>query len=432
MAITNPLEQITKMARDHPAAHWVYPNGKAPLGYIKGVALVYGRVLCRYHAGDAAALFMARASTGNSAHDALSYYRGEFNKLALDVSKDGLDTLRSLWVLVTGLAMPESSGDDDTGRDRSANNVTAETAEAGAWQTSWNAAHNSGPPATGLLTALFAHYKKAFAANPAIGWADVFREGCPPPRASELQNYGTGDGAEFQKLTKECPAFGAEFAAIVLRALRGHYGTINRYKVALNPHLADMLREVERIIATDPATFAAALSDTQVDHSETPILRPLPNAGSHRDTAKEPTPSTHAGNHPIPLQPHPLPAASPAPRKSPMTAPTPPPAAPLQIPAPLIQLGDQAGAAIEMALVAAASARSLVLGQILQTVLDAERGMIRSELSGGTLPALPLSLPAVQTAIQPLILPAMQDLLTKALPTLEDIISKALAEKPAA
>jgi hypothetical protein len=54
-----------------------------------------------------------------------------------DVS--GIDTLRHLFVLMIGLGMRESSGRYCEGRDQSASNTSADTAEAGLFQTSWNA-----------------------------------------------------------------------------------------------------------------------------------------------------------------------------------------------------------------------------------------------------------------------------------------------------
>jgi len=295
--VTNVLEQITRMVSVHPAAHYVYGHnqGKAPLGYMKGMALTYGRVLCKFNAGDPATVWSCRPATHDSAHDALSYYRGLFVQRHLDIDAGGVVTLRALWVLLTGLAMPESSGKWFCGRDRSANNVQSDTAEAGLFQTSWNAAHNSGPPATQYLINLFTRYGKVSAE---AGWLEVFREGAGTADARNLENFGSGAGAAFQKLSKECPAFAAEFAAIVLRALRGHYGTINRYLVELNPHLDAMFQQVEHIIASDPAAFTAALSDTpgvaapSAPPKPVPIPRPVPAPAPPTRIPPMPTPAT--------------------------------------------------------------------------------------------------------------------------------------------
>src|SRR6478672_2605275 len=86
---------------------------------------------------------MAKATTADAAKDALKHYEDIFQKAGMDNGKDGTDTLRHLFVLMLGLGMRESSGKHCEGRDRSAHNTTAETAEAGLFQTSFNARHAS-------------------------------------------------------------------------------------------------------------------------------------------------------------------------------------------------------------------------------------------------------------------------------------------------
>jgi hypothetical protein len=55
-------------------------------------------------------------------------------ELGMDNSADGVDTLRHLFALQLGLGMRESSGQYCCGRDMSADNVSAETCEAGLFQ----------------------------------------------------------------------------------------------------------------------------------------------------------------------------------------------------------------------------------------------------------------------------------------------------------
>jgi hypothetical protein len=52
---------------------------------------------------------------------------------------------------------------------------------------------------------------------------DVFKEGVRCTDAN-LENFGEGDGRDFQKLSKDCPFFALEFAAIGLRNIRKHWG----------------------------------------------------------------------------------------------------------------------------------------------------------------------------------------------------------------
>jgi Putative peptidoglycan binding domain/N-acetylmuramoyl-L-alanine amidase len=244
---SSPLDQITQMAQASDLARFAWTaRGKAPIGYIKGMALVYGRVYCKFKADDAAVLDMAQKNSGDLKRDALAWYQDVFDAAGLDNSKSGVDTLRHLFVLLIGLGMRESSGKYCEGRDKSASNITADTAEAGLFQTSFNAIH-----ANPLLPALFAKYQ----ATPS-GFVDVFKEGVRCSAAS-LENFGSGQGMEFQQLSKKCPAFAAEFAALALRHLRKHWGPIGRRQAQVRPESDALLRNVQVAIDNFPALRAA-------------------------------------------------------------------------------------------------------------------------------------------------------------------------------
>lgn len=249
--MAGPFDTITNIAAQSAIARHNWPErGRAPAGYTKGMALVYARVLCKLRAGDAAATDMAKAVTTDPAHDALAWYAAEFAALGMRNDTAGADTLRHLFALMLGLGMRESSGKHCEGRDRSAENTTAETAEAGLFQTSFNA--RSASP---LMPALFAHYS----AHPS-GFVEVFREGvtCGP---SSLENFGDGPGRDFQRLSKECPAFGAEFCAVGLRHIRKHWGPINRKDAQVLADSDTMFMDVQRALDATPA-LAAVLVET--------------------------------------------------------------------------------------------------------------------------------------------------------------------------
>jgi N-acetyl-anhydromuramyl-L-alanine amidase AmpD len=240
-------DAVTQIAASSDIARYRWRDrGVAPTGYIKGMALVFGRVYSKLTAGDAAALEMAKAKTADPDRDALAWYDDEFAAAGMNNDVDGVDALRHLFVLLIGLGMRESSGKYCEGRDRSADNDTAETAEAGLFQTSFNARR-----ASPLLPTLFAQYS----ANPS-GFLDVFREGVQCS-ASDLENFGSGDGREFQRLSKECPAFAAEFAAVALRNIRTHWGPINRKNVEVRPECDAMLRQVEDCVDASLSARAA-------------------------------------------------------------------------------------------------------------------------------------------------------------------------------
>jgi peptidoglycan hydrolase-like protein with peptidoglycan-binding domain len=245
-APAGPIDQISQMAGASPLASVVWRDrGKAPAGYIKGMALVYSRVYCKLKVGNAAALDMAKANTGDKVHDALAWYSDIFAAAGMDNSFAGADTLRHLFVLLVGLGMRESSGQHCEGRDRSASNTTANTAEAGLFQVSFNA--RSASP---LMPPLFTEYL----AKPS-GFLDVFKEGvrCRP---SSLENFGSGDGKEFQRLTKECPAFAAEFAAVGLRHIRKHWGPINRKQAEIRPECNALFRDIQAVVDASPPICA--------------------------------------------------------------------------------------------------------------------------------------------------------------------------------
>jgi hypothetical protein len=232
------LDQILQIAENSDIARYNWPGrGRAPLGYTKGMALAFARVYCKLKEGDAVAAEMARANTGNATRDVLAHYADIFAALAMNNSVSGPDTLRHLFALLLGLGMRESSGNYCEGRDMSTDNTDAETAEAGLFQTSYNA-RNANP----LLPQLFQQYQ----ANPA-GFLDVFKEGASCS-AGDFVNYGSGPGKEFQRLSKESPAFAAEFAAVALRNIRRHWGPINARKAEVRPAADEMFRQVQTAV----------------------------------------------------------------------------------------------------------------------------------------------------------------------------------------
>src|SRR6185295_1269870 len=125
-------------------------RGVAPRGYVRGMAAAFGRVYCKLKDNRDAASEMAMADSGDGALDAIAWYADEFNALGMDNSNAGPDVLRHLFVLLTGLGMRESSGKHCEGRDTTATNTTADTAEAGLFQVSYNSRR-----AHFLLEALF-------------------------------------------------------------------------------------------------------------------------------------------------------------------------------------------------------------------------------------------------------------------------------------
>lgn len=227
------VDKIIAAARTSVLARVEWTDrGRAPIGYINGMAVAFGEVYSKLKAGDVAASFMARAANINDTeHDALAWYQ------AVGISA-GVETLIALFKLLIGLGMRESSGRYCEGRDQSAQNVAADTAEAGLFQQSWDS-HS----ASSLLTMLLSEY----AAKPNGGLFSIFSEGVTP-RLNELENYGSGDGEVFQRLCKSKPLFAVESAAVGLRVLRKHWGPINRREVEVRFEADMLLRQVKTIV----------------------------------------------------------------------------------------------------------------------------------------------------------------------------------------
>lgn len=230
---------IMKIAMDSRIAtyHW-RDRGIAPDGYIKGFALAWATVVRKFLDGDLAALEMAKADAHNEEIDALSWYREEFGILGASNDHAGLSTLRHLFALLYGLGMRESSGQHCCGRDQSASNVTSDTAEAGLYQTSYNA-HTVSP----LFDKVMSDYERGRFPN----YLDVFAEEVSCSQA-DWANYGSGKGRDFQRLCKEVPPFAIESAALVLRLRRQHYGPINRKEAELKIETDWMLIDVQRYV----------------------------------------------------------------------------------------------------------------------------------------------------------------------------------------
>lgn len=233
------LDTILLIATDSDIARYEWQGrGRAPLGYIKGMALTFGRVYCNWKAGGPAAQEVAKPVTADPGRDALAYYREQFAELGMDNSIAGVDTLRHVFALLLGLGMRESSGNYCEGRDTTAENTTAETAEAGLFQMSFNA--RSAHP---VMPQLFALYS----ANPGSGFLEVFNEGTHC-HASDFENFGAGPGRDFQELCKKCPAFAAEFAAVGLRNIRRHWGPINTQKAQVRAASDELFRRVQAAV----------------------------------------------------------------------------------------------------------------------------------------------------------------------------------------
>lgn len=235
------IDAIMDVAENSAIAdyNWAGDRGVAPIGYTMGIALCFALAMQRLDAGDAAAFEMAQANTGDEDTDVFAWYAKEFRDAGMDNGDDveAVVRLRHLFALMLGLGMRESSGRYSEGVDQSASNHEADTAEAGMFQTSWNIRSCSGniPP---LLTQCWD--------NP-CGFREQFQKGVTL-KNGELRNYGSGDGAKYQFLSKYAPSFHALVTALGLRNLRQHWGPINRREVELREDANTMLLAVQALV----------------------------------------------------------------------------------------------------------------------------------------------------------------------------------------
>jgi hypothetical protein len=241
------IDEIETAAAESDVADLLWggpePRGQAPLAYIKGMALAYATCVRKFERGDMTAHEMARADTGDSEYDALALYRKEFQKLGMSNSVSGRGVLQSVFVFLLGLGMQESCGEHCCGRDQSAENVESSTCEAGLFQTSWNY-HVCVTDAE----TLFDEYQHALE-RPEPQCQLVAFEQDVSCSEDDWDNYGSGMGAEFQELSKICPAFAVESAAVGIRNLRKHWGPIGRMEVQIMPEARMLFIEIDDILA---------------------------------------------------------------------------------------------------------------------------------------------------------------------------------------
>src|SRR5262245_30334128 len=233
---------IQDIAKTDPIANYSWKDrGRAPYGHTVGVALSFALAYQRLNADDQACQQMAKANTGNADKDVFAWYATEYRNAGMDntAATPPGDRLRHLFALILGLGMRESSGRYSEGRDQSATNTSADTAEASFLQTSWNIRSCSStiPP---LLPEYWA--------NP-CGFRAQFKEGVTL-KSSDLGNFGSGAGAQYQFLSKYAPAFHGLVSAVGLRNLCNHWGPINRKEAELRQDADAMLRAVQEAVDT--------------------------------------------------------------------------------------------------------------------------------------------------------------------------------------
>lgn len=218
-------------------------RGRAPMAYIKGMALTYARSLCRIHASTAkpAASILQSANTNNATKDVLAHYDSILSSAGLSTDSVGDEPLHATYVIGIGLGMRESSGKYCTGWDVAAgSDRTSAEAEAGLFQQSYDSISTSAE-----LRKLYDEYQ----ADESRCMLTTYKEGVTCSTQSIL---GTGAGADYQAFLKRCPAFAAEYAMTLIRVLRTHFGPINRQAAQVIPACDTMLTQVQNLVEAHP------------------------------------------------------------------------------------------------------------------------------------------------------------------------------------
>jgi len=237
------VNQIIELAGTSTCADYSWKNrGRAPAGYVKGIALSFARTLCRQNKPTPLSAILSAGSSENTTKDALAYYQSKFSDSFMPINQAGNEPIRALYTLGMGLGMRESSGTYCEGWDKAAGSDRPSSAgEAGIYQTRFDSMAISPE-----FSKLYNEYKSSSSTR---CFLEVFKEGA---YCSSNSTLGTGAGADYQKFNKACPAFAAEYAMTMLRIARTHYGPINRMEAEVVPACGQLLEEVENLIMSDP------------------------------------------------------------------------------------------------------------------------------------------------------------------------------------
>lgn len=249
--ITEYTKDIADVASRSSCAQVSWTDrGRAPVAYIKGMALSYVRSLCRIMANPLkpAASLLKAASSGNATKDVLAYYQDILANIGISIAEAGSEPLQATYTIGIGLGMRESSGKYCEGWDVAAgSNRSSDEAEAGLFQASYNSMS-----ASTELRKLYDEYR----ANPGRCLLEVFKENVTCKSQSIL---GTGAGADYQEFVTKCPAFAAEYTMALIRILRSHFGPLNRRTAQAVPACDNMLEQVRRLVEQNPAQACGEL-----------------------------------------------------------------------------------------------------------------------------------------------------------------------------
>lgn len=196
--------------------HWK-DRGYMPKGFAQGVAQSYLRARARGEKGRPLA---------SPDKDALAYYKlGAGNEL------------EKTYAFLLGLGMRESNGNFSLGRDYTAKGPqSSRQAESGAWQFSFDA--------IGRDSELRSIYQRRSTDQSGSQSClnDIYSVGIRKKDTGYITS--PADGYAFQKFFRGCADAQAEYAAVMIRAVRSHFGPINRREVEYVKACEDWLKSL--------------------------------------------------------------------------------------------------------------------------------------------------------------------------------------------
>lgn len=220
------LEQIKTLAENSSCMDYIWKNGaKAPVGFVKGMALSFARSSCRLKKSESAPSALVNvlinAVTKKNPLDALLSYKNIFADLGLSLNTSGADPLRAVFLLNMGTSMADNGG------------VYCKISNMMGSQLM-----------TGVLSKLFSEYRGG---NALRCFADIFQEGtnCSGTTKSALA------------FNQACPAFGAEVGATMLRLQSTSYQSIASKQAEIAPACDELLKSVQDMIDQDPVNTCA-------------------------------------------------------------------------------------------------------------------------------------------------------------------------------
>lgn len=219
------------------------------IGYFQGMTLAFARSVCRDN--DLIKTMMLK---GNS-HDVIGNYQRR-NLLKVSYRPDNFDdrVLIGTYSVLLAHGLKESDGDYRDGPDLSARNYSADTSEAGLFQTSNNVGALLSPDGKRARTLLQREYRADEARSCMV---ETFKVGLNPKKKFAAVR-GRGAGADYQAFVRRCPGYAAEEAAITVRHGMHHYGPLIRGSGAPMPACYAVLEEIYRYVDQNRSSLCSA------------------------------------------------------------------------------------------------------------------------------------------------------------------------------